>query len=243
MTKHSTIETAIPPGEQTGAIAVFFPGEAAVDEALVSEAVQKINQIHENGALETARAMGEYLLATFFDGDLDGFRAKEKKHASFRALAEQEALTVGHSALWYSVAVLGQLRQLPAEVGAALPMSHHRLLLPVKDVKTKVKLANQALKSGLSKRAFEQLIREIREEENDGSHQGRPVLPGWAKGIGSIKAAIEAASADEITGDEIVVHRRSKAMARLDEVLAASGMLDRLRQKLEVALAEEAARD
>lgn len=230
------------PGEHPTAITVFLPGEASIDAALVAEAVQRINHIHEKSALETARAMGEYLLATFFNGDLDGFRKKEKKHASFRALADQETLTVAHSTLWYSIAVLDQLRHLPAEVAEALPVSHHRLLIPVKDVKIKVKLASEAVKSGLTRQAFGQRIREVREEDSDGARQGRPLLPGWAKGIGSIISAIDAASADEITADEIFVHRRAKAELRLAEINSAMSRLDDLRQKLEVAMAEEAAR-
>lgn len=240
-TAHDLENDNIPPGESANSVAANLPGEVAVDAALVAEAVQKVNQIYGDGARATAKAMGEYLLTTFFGGDLDGFRSKKTKHVSFKALADHKELKFAHSALWYSVELLEQMRTLPEEIGTALKMSHHRLLIPVKDAAIKAKLANEAVESRLSKRDFEKRIREVRLEENDGNHLGRPVLPGWAKGIGTIKAAIEAAGADEISGDSVFEHRREKAQSRLEEVEAATIMLSELKERLQRAIAEEAA--
>ena len=84
------------------------------------------------------------MLAKFFGGDLDYAQKSHSKHLSFAALADHSELNVGKSTLWYAVAMLGQLRQLPKDIAGALPFSHHKLLLTVKDPEQKLELAKEA---------------------------------------------------------------------------------------------------
>ena len=228
-------DPVFPQGEQ---LAQFLPGEAVIDDALLEHVVRRVNEIQRNKVMETAREIGEYLLETFFGGDLEQFRAKGKKHASLRALAARDDLAVSASALWYSIAELDQLRLLPAEIGSALPMSHHRLLLPVKDETLKTGLAKDAVEHHLTKRDLEARIKSMNydAEPTDGPGPGRPALPGWAKGLGSARKAIEAAVAHEVTSADLVHHGKKLAQARLDEVNQTIAMLEGLRSKLEVAL-------
>lgn len=227
-------ELAVHPGERS---TVVLPGEAAVDEALVAQAVQEINAIHSAKGLETARAIGEYVLAKFFNGDLDHAQKKHGKHMSFTALAEHDDLAVGRSTLWYSVSLLGQLRELPDDIAGSLPFSHHKLLLTVKDPEKKLELAKEAVTTGVGKREFEDRVREVRGERwADGGKPGRQALPPWAKRIGGIERVVESAMAGELTVDEVVRHGTGKVEERLAEVNAAIERLEDFRASLTEAL-------
>jgi hypothetical protein len=233
----------VPPGEHSGqAVALVLPGETTVDNDLVNQAVQEVNRIHTVKGLEAALALGEYLLATFFAGDLAAFGKRGKKHASFRALADREDLAVAHTTLWYSVAVLDQLRQLPADIGSALPMSHHRLLLPVKDEKAKLALAQEAVDQKLGKREMEDRVRSVREQgKPNAGKAGRPVLPPWAKSVGGIERAVRAAVSTEIPLAEVKKHGTDKIQGRLAEVNAAIKLLTTFKNTLSEALTEATA--
>ncbi len=228
----------VPPGERRQRKAITKPRaeKPAVDAVLVDQAVKNINAIHAAKGLETARAIGEYLLKAFFGGSLETFAATGKKNLSFRALAEREDLNVGHSSLWYSVAVLDQLRMLPKDIGDSLPLSHHRLLLPVKDTEAKVALAKKAVESGMSKAAFADVVRPVRASEIDVTKTGRPALPSWAKGVGNIRKAVEAALEDEITEGDIMAAGMTKLKDRRDEVERAIAQLQVLVGALDRAL-------
>jgi len=129
-----------------------------VDYELVDRAVEDLNSIYTSRALETACAIGRYVVEHFFHGAAVGFRRYGDKHASFRALGRHPGLRFAASYLWTAVAVLDQLTEMPDDIGRRLPLSHHRLLLPVKDRPLRLTLARRALDDGLSKR---QLAREV----------------------------------------------------------------------------------
>jgi hypothetical protein len=231
----STDLTVFPQGEQ---LANALPGEVAVDEALICAVVTRINEIHRRRGLETAREIGEHLLAAFFGGHIEAFRAKGKKHASLRALADRQDLDISSTTIWYSIAVLEQLRQLPGDIGAALPMSHHRLLLPVKNNQLREELAREAVQHGLTKRDLEAKIKGLNEstEQSNGVRPGRPVLPGWAKGLAAARRSIEEAAGYNVTEADVVLHGAELVQARLDEVTATMAALDGLRAKLSAVL-------
>ena len=95
-----------------GEHATSLLGEDEVDAALLDRAVGEINRIYVSKGLETARSIGNYVVDTFFGGNLDSFRKRERKHVTFRALADRKDLHVAYNTIWYSVAVLDQLRLL-----------------------------------------------------------------------------------------------------------------------------------
>ena len=214
-----------------------LPGEKAVDSVLVQSAVQRINEIHRNKGIETARAIGEYLLDAFFDGDVTAFRSKGKKHASLRALAVRDDVAVSYTVIWYSIAVLEVLRQLPADIGAALPLSHHRLLVHVKDEDLRRELAEVAVEDDLTKRQLAEKIKALEAEEAlEGKKAGRPALPLWAKSLAPVRKAIEAAAASEISDSEVREKGTKLVEARLAEVEATMCALEQLRAKLIAAI-------
>lgn len=126
-----------------------------VEHRLVEKAVRDLNAIYREKALETACLLGEYVISHFFGGDFQAIGKRGCESASFRALANHPDLRFSASYLWTAVAVVKQLHELPEELGRRLPLSHHRLLLPVKDAARKLELAQRAVNGNLSKRELE----------------------------------------------------------------------------------------
>lgn len=176
-----------------------LPGGVAMDEGMLDQAVQDLNNIYSVKGLETAKSIGDYVVDSFFGGDLAQARKSGKKHVSYRALAKREDLLVSYSFISNSVALLEQLKQLPEDVSSSLTWTHHKLLLPVKNEKTKLKLAKRAVNKGLTKRALGDEVRAAREMEKGSDGRGRPTLPTYVKGLKDFAKAV-----DKVTSDELV---------------------------------------
>jgi len=198
----------------------MLPGEAAVDEEAVDRAVQELTQLYQAKGLETARLIGEYLISTFFGGDPAAFHDHEKEHASFRELARRDDLPVSASFLWNACAVVEQLRLLPEDIAGALPLSHHKLLLPVKDPEMKAELAREAVAQGLSKRDFEEEVKKARASETTPREGkvGRPALPGFVKGLTRLKAAVDLATREAVKSEDFANYSTNKARVLVEEL-------------------------
>lgn len=218
--------------ESDTALATLLPGEGEVDRSLVEAAVQEVNRLYVQKGLETARVVGEYLLTTFFGGDADAFEAREGAHASFRALADHEDLRVSHSFLWYAVRLLPQLRMLPEPVAQALPLSHHRLLLHVKDDKTKQKLAERAVQKGLGKRELEDEIRKLRSKEREGAARGRKPLPTFVRAFNRLQKVTQDLDGGAIDESAVMNYGVAEAKQYLDQVEATLAQLGVVRSQL-----------
>lgn len=221
---------------KTTIVKATLPGQAEVNSKLLDEAVEDLNRLYRTKGLETARAVGEYVLETFFEGDVDNFRTAGTKHVSFRNLAKREDLQLSYLFIWNSVAVVDQLRLLPEKIAEALPLSHHKLLLPVKDEKKKVQLAEAAVNQKLSKRAFVKSVREVRDAQKSESNVGRPTTPGFAKAVTALKKVVKTASED-ITDEKIIgfgVDKAKKALATLEgHIGALQEVAEELRRRVE----------
>ena len=214
-----------------------LPGEVAVQASLVDQAVKDINRMYITKGLETARAIGEYVLRTFFAGSADYFRRRGARHVSFRKLAERDDLHVSHVFLWQCVTLLDQLKALPGEVANALPFSHHKLLLPVRDEKAKVALARKVVRENLTKRQLAVEVRHLRKPgSNGGTRRGRPPVPPIMRVLSLLgRVAAEAAphvakaDLDHLDGDRMraLVHEAEKHIGVLQ------GLVGRLRAKIE----------
>jgi len=182
-------------------IARCLPGETERDEALLDQAVAEINRIYISKGLETARSIGRYVLEVFFGGNLAAFHQRNSKHETFRALASRTDLRVAYNTLWYSVAVLDQLRALPVPIAESLPFTHHKLLLPIQSPEAKTELAKKAVDEHLSSRDFASLVREARVKEIGPTRGGRPPLPAFVKGLSALSKAVAVATSEEISAD------------------------------------------
>lgn len=236
--ENSMPRTRQEPVQVTPATKSTLPGEKNEDKKLVDEVTEHVNQLYVVKGLETAREIGEYLLRRFFDGDPSKFHERGRKHVSFRKLAEREDLQPSYSFLWNACAVVEQLRLLPVDLREALPFSHHKLLLPVKDEATKVKLAQRAVEKGLSKRALEAEIHKARKRETSKPRSGRRPLPVFVKALTRLAGVVKMATSDEVTPSAFAVYSPEKAHSLLGELDKQIISLQALRGQVERALGE-----
>ncbi len=183
--------------EKTLAVVPEEGGE--VDEAALSEAVAEINRLYVAKGLEMTRAIGSYVLDRFFDGDTANFRTHGRKHVTFRKLGERTDLRVNYQFIWNAVAVVDQLKQLPENIAEALPLSHHKLLLPVKDPEKKLKLASEAIEKNLGKRELEQRVKKVRAKEIPGEKRGRKPEPEPVKNLRKVMKALDGLNLKRLT--------------------------------------------
>ncbi len=240
--KPEVVDADLVPAEDA---APALPGEAEADEQLIDKAVAELNRIYIGKGLETARALGGYVLEHFFEGDEEAFHERGRKHASFTALAKRDDLRVGYSFLWHSVAIVRQLQLLPDDIAGALPVSHHRLLLPVKDEKAKVRLAKKAAKKGLSKRAFEEEVKKVRRKELGGEKRGRPADPAFVKAMKRVHKAAQLALMEEVSKEAVVCYRPWKAQELVEaleqDIETLQGLAEAVRDRIGEYEAEKVA--
>jgi hypothetical protein len=207
-------------------LAPVLPGEGKVVGDLVDEAVDDINRLYMAKGLETAKAVGDLVLNRFFAGDPKNFRDRANGHVSFRELGERDDLEVGWQFIWNAVAVVVQMRSLPAETAQALPLSHHKLLLSVKNEDDKLKLAKEAAEQNMGKRDLEDKIKAAKAKDDNASRAGRPPLPGFVKAFTALKKVVKTATEDEITEDSFEHFTKEQAkelLAEMEEQLEALG--------------------
>lgn len=186
-------------------LAIALPGADSIDSALLDQVVANLNQLYAVKGLETARAVAESVIQFFFAGNVENFHDRHGSHLSFRELAKREDLRVTYQFVWNSCAVVDQLRMLPPDVANALPMSHHKMLLPIKDTSTKQALAKVAVDDGLTKRQFEVHVKKARAELKADSNAGRPPLPAFAKAFGKVRRIVEQAQSEDV-GEHSFTH-------------------------------------
>ena len=204
------------PRSKPTALAVQLPGADGIDGALLDRAVHELNQLYRTKGLETARAVAEVVIEVFFGGSVEDFKARSGSHISFVELKKRSDLQVSYQFVWNSCAVYDQLRQLPPDVADALPMSHQKLLLPVKDQQQKIALAQAAVQENLGKRAFEERIKLVRNAEAT-SKAGRPPLPAFAKAFTVVGRAVRILGKGKIDEDSFENFSKEEARARLTE--------------------------
>lgn len=202
--------------ESQAAIAVKLLGERDVDEDLVEHVVHDLNRIYATKGPETAPAIGDYVLRTFFAKKSENLLARGRDHVSFRQLANHDGLRVSNSFVYNAVAVVDQLRPLPKELAAALPFTHRKLLLPIKDEKMKVNLARKAVEKELTTQSLAIEVNKLKERaRGNGAKVGRPNLPAFAKAFGKLKEIHELAASETISTDVVASYCPAKAKALL----------------------------
>lgn len=224
MTKAESIDVA------ADAAPPALPGATELAPDLLDRAVEDINRIYRAHGLETARAIGEYVVTTFFAGDLDAALRHSRTHATWRALAGRDDLLVSYSNLWSCVQVLDQLHRLPEDIGAALSVSHHRRLLALRDEDARARLAEAAVAEDLTVRELEERIAAQRAETQVGERRGRKPLPRIVK---AIRALRRVDLSDEVASqEEIGALREEQAAEVLAEIDGQVRALEALRERI-----------
>ena len=217
-------------------LAPSLPGEADIVVPLLDEAVAELNRIYVTKGLETARDIGEYVLEAFFAGDTANFRQRGNGHLTFRELGKREDLKVGWLFIWNAVAVVEQFGHLPRDVAEALPLSHHKLLLTVKDDNKKRELAEAALQQNLGKREFEARVKAARGPDA-ASKAGRPPLPGFAKAVTGLRKVVKTATEEPIEAEAFAHLTVDEARALADELDAGIEALTTVAAQVRAVLA------
>lgn len=153
--------------------------------------LSQVNQLSQNRGLQGATKLGRYVLDTFFDGSPERFRREGKSNQTFRTVVQSPDLKASYSLLYYSVAVTEQLDQLPKNVGKKLSFSHHKLLLPVKDPRTKEAFARKVVDEDLSVRGLREVVARHRVEQASRIRRGRPPLPDFVKALNRLPRIVE----------------------------------------------------
>ena len=162
-----------------------------LEHTLVDKAVAELKQIKVHNGLEEARAIGRCVLSHFFEGNVEVFREKRGRHISFRKLSDRRDLPYSYGKLYAAVMVTAQLEQLPSDIAWALSFTHHRMLLRVKELPTKLLLAQTAVERKLSSRAFLAVVDE-HVQPPAGAKRGRPAMPEVVKQLRKASKVFEA---------------------------------------------------
>lgn len=193
--------------------------------------LSRVNELSQNRGLQGATALGRYVLDTFFDGSPERFRREGKSNRDFRTVVKSPGLKASYSLLYYSVAVTEQLEQLPKNVGKKLSFSHHKLLLPVKDPRTKEAFARKVVDEDLSVRGLREVVARHRVEQASRVRRGRPPLPDFVKALNRLPRIVEQVDDSDLDNDHLfdryspeqaaaLVERTRKDLNRLQKLLS-----------------------
>ena len=117
-----------------------------IDQTLLDGAVHYLNRAMHASGLQLAVTVSEYVIETFFGGDIGLLSSKDSnKLASFRALCQREDLHMGVSTLNRLVRIGHKIKQLPADLAENLTPAHHRALLTAQGTQHKQHLARLTL--------------------------------------------------------------------------------------------------
>lgn len=123
------------------------------------------------------RAIGDYLLDEFFDGDPDTYAARERKDASLRALLKRAGtleVPISKTALSNAIGLAVVTRQLGAtSTFSQLPQSLPIELLPLRDTGAIELLAIDIDSSQMTVREVRQVVRDMKPK----TAKGRPPKP------------------------------------------------------------------
>ncbi|MFZ5479081.1 MAG: hypothetical protein ACOZNI_20090 [Myxococcota bacterium] len=169
------------PGDETPPPAEILP--AAVADDVLDEVTASLNELARASAFDFARAAGLLIVEKFYAGDLNAWRSRGQKDASFRKLAERaEAglLHVSAPVLYRSVAIYELEQRLGVSMWKHLTVSHLRAVLGLPEEKQR-KLLTDAEAKQLTVADLERAAAKVRKKEADG--RGRRPDPGFVKGI------------------------------------------------------------
>ena len=219
----------------------ILPGIGGVDKTLLSEVIRELNSLYAAKSVETSCAIGEYILNRFFDGEFENFNKWGSKHKTFKELTElaqgdDSPLHISASGLWYSVKILNQVKALPEEIAMALPVTHHRMLVPVKDPKLKLKLAKEAISKGIPSRVFQEECQTVREEERKIQKKkvssGRPAMPVWMKAINQTVKAVDGVNLNIVTKSSVDFYDEQSIKYLLSEADRAIDKIQKIKNKI-----------
>ena len=161
------------------------PGALAVRDEHDEEAdatLAELSTLAGHKLLDLAVASGDLLIRRCYGGSLALARERGplKVVVLDRIFERAAAFKLSPALLRRSIPLTVQYRDLPARTRQALTLPQHEALLPVRDLAEKKRLAEEALRSGLSRTQIEALVRgkvEGRAGASSRTTEGRPTKP------------------------------------------------------------------
>ncbi len=205
-----------------------------MDERQIAETVAEINRLYVKADLDKAMAIGRLVLERFYNNDPARLHCKGKKTMALRQVAEHPDLLCSTTYLYRCVAVLEQMEILPPEIGSALTISTHSVLLGVHDADTKLHLATLAVEKGLSVRELEIAVKSARHSAS--GMRGRPRLPAFVRAVVPLMAARKLTFSEEITPEMFAIYDPEKAEATLKKMRGCLAEMQEQADQVAVAL-------
>ncbi len=210
-----------------------LPGGSTLDSALVEHALVELGAIYDHGALKTAEAIGRFVLDTFFGGDVATFLARRRRHLSFRELTRHPDLPFQPLVLYRAVRLVEQQQQIPDVLTDQLGYSQQLALLPVRELREKLRLAERAVAGDWTVR---QLQAEVREATADDPNRGRRRQPAFRKGVRKVLKGIDQATSEPFDPAVLETWSADEARALLEELDDGLEALGSWRSELVAAL-------
>lgn len=210
-------------------VAEGAPALAPEQKAMLDAAVDYLNQVTNEQGLQLAISVSDYVVRTFFGGDLAKLSSRNAhKGASYAALCKRKDLAMGPSTLQRLVRIGLQVKAMPPELGQALTPGHHRALLVVPDPGQKVELAQKTLAEHWTADQLEEVV--AKEKPVGGNRPGRKALPEVAKKVAALKRAVEALGSVEEFASSLAELGDAERGALMADLAATSVFIQQLSQ-------------
>jgi hypothetical protein len=185
----------------------------------IDDVVRKLNAICKSATFDLALSVGQLVVASFYDGDVEQLRERGRnKHVSLRKLARHPALPVSAGVLYRSIAIYELCEKLGVRSWQHICVSHLRLVLslPFEDQERLLRLAEA---NGWSVQMLDEEVAVARRRLGSRSRGGRPRQSPLRRTISSVQKCVALLDA---------------AVARPDDEESASSSVDSVREMADV---------
>jgi hypothetical protein len=101
------------------------------DQKLVNQVVAELNMLCKSATFDFALSVGNLIVAKFYQGDVNAWRSRGPKDASFRTLSRHPDLPMSPSSLYRCVATYEVCQRIGIISWKHVSTSHIRVILPV----------------------------------------------------------------------------------------------------------------
>ncbi len=113
-----------------------------------------------------------------------------------------------------------------------MPLTHHKLLLSVRNQDAKVQLAQKAVAQELSSREFGKVVAQVRIANAETPRGGRPRLPAFVKGLTRLRQAIDVATSESINRETFATYKPAKARSLAEELDSHIATLTKIKENI-----------
>ena len=216
-------------GSSMDAVLSGLPGGARLEPELLQRCLEHAQSTWSRDSLAAAIQIGRHVIDTLFRGDPALAELVGGRHPTLRALRRSRLLPFAAAYLWTCIRLVGQVAAFTEAGVGALPFSHHRVLLGVRDERVRVAMARAAHEQDWTRAHLVGAIAAAASGTQAEPRPGRlprPVLAEVADGLEALHRTLGEARprARPLTEDEAALQRRriAAAMAGIAAVLAES---------------------